>query len=165
MQRIRIWGWDKKERTMLRYLKSGDIFCFRTDEKSYCFGRIIAKVDAGHLTEILDYISDKPYIDINNIEKAVRLGDPIVLDSYSLFDRKAEGDWRIIGHQEDYVPNDFQNIYLTFGTGKEWEKIDLFGNVTKISVEEHLKYILMSPKGNYQINRFIQEHMDELEKI
>ncbi|EKK8473443.1 phosphotriesterase, partial [Salmonella enterica] len=28
---------------MLRFVKPGDIFCFRLDEDRYCFGRIISK--------------------------------------------------------------------------------------------------------------------------
>lgn len=26
---VKIWGWDKKKRTMLRFIKPGDIFCFQ----------------------------------------------------------------------------------------------------------------------------------------
>ena len=39
---------------MLRFIKSGDIFCFK-------FMKIISKVTTGHLAEILDCVSDKPY--------------------------------------------------------------------------------------------------------
>lgn len=111
MQKIKIWGWDKKVRTMLRFIKPGDIFCFKFDEKRYCFGRIIAKIDVGHLAEIFNCISDKPYIDANNIEKALRLMEPVALDSYGLFDKKAEGEWRVTGHQEDYTAHDFVNLW------------------------------------------------------
>lgn len=165
MSEIKIWGWEKKERTMLRFIKNGDIFCFRFDEKRFCFGRIVAKNDAGHLAEIFDYISYKPFIDADKIEKALRLMEPVVLDSYSLFDRKTEGEWRIIGHQKDYIAYDFGDIYLTFGVGQNWKKIDLYGNVTRISEEEHFKYILFSPQGDYRIKRLIQEHRNNLKEI
>lgn len=56
-------------------------------------------------------------------------------------------------------------ILLTFGVGKDWKKIDLYGNVTKISVEEHLKYILMAPQGDYWIKKLIQEHTYDLKDI
>ena len=164
MQKIRIWGWDKKVRTMLRFIKPGDIFCFEFKDESYCFGRIIVKVTTGHLAEILDCVSDKPCIDKNSIEKAQRIGDPIILDSYGLFDRKAEGEWRIIGNQEDYIMHDYGDIYLTFGVGRDWKKVDLYGNTTKISEEEHLKYILMSPQGDYKIKKLLQEHITSLKK-
>ncbi len=139
MQKIRIWGWDKKVRTMLRFIKPGDIFCFKFNNKSYCFGRIIVKVTTGHLVEILD--------------------------SYGLFDRKAEGEWRVIGHQEDYKAHDFDDIFLTFGIGDDWTRRDLYGNVTKITTEEHFKYIRVSPKGNNQVKVFVQEHIDELKEM
>lgn len=165
MQNIRIWGWDKKERTMIRFIKKGDIFCFKFDEKRFCFGRIIAKTQPGHLAEFFDYISAEPFIDANNIKKATRLMKPIILDSYGLFDRRTEGEWRIIGHQEDYITHDFDEIFLTFGIGNDWKKRDLYGNVTKISVEEHLKYIPVSPQGDYRVKLLIQEHINSLKKI
>lgn len=165
MQKIEIWGWDKKVRTMLRFIKQGDIFCFEFKEKNYCFGRIIVKVTTGHLAEILDCVSDKPFIDINSIEKAQRIGEPVILDSYGLFDRKAEGEWRIVGHQEDYKPQDFYDIFMTFGIGDDWKRCDLYGNVTKITKEEHFRYILISPKGNNQVEELVQNHIGDLKEI
>lgn len=159
MQKLKIWGWDKKERTMIRFIKNGDIFCFKMDENRYCFGRIIAKVDFGRLAEIFDYMSDKPCISEEDIEKAVRLIPLVVLDSYSLFDRKLTGEWRIIGRQEDYTAPDFDNIYLTFGVGNNWKIKDLYGNITRISPEEHLKYIPASPLGDYLVKSMIQQQM------
>ena len=41
---IKLWDWEKKPSTQMRYLKRGDIFCFVYDEHSYCFGRIIESV-------------------------------------------------------------------------------------------------------------------------
>ncbi|EAN2280869.1 phosphotriesterase, partial [Salmonella enterica] len=29
MSDYKFWGWDKKPRTMLRFVKPGDIFCFK----------------------------------------------------------------------------------------------------------------------------------------
>lgn len=165
MLNIKIWNWEKKERTMIRFIKNGNIFCFKLDDKGYCFGRIIAKTDLGHLAEIFDYISDRPIIDADNVEKASRLVEPIVLDSYILFDRKMVGDWRIVGYQEDYMAPDYGDIYLTFGDDKDRKKVDLYGNVTKINAEEHLKYIILSPRADYWVKRLIQEHMNNLKKI
>ncbi len=48
---IKIWGWEKKPRTMLRFLKSGDIFCFKYDDHTYCFG-------AYHVKGNLSYCGD-----------------------------------------------------------------------------------------------------------
>ncbi len=33
MSKIKIWGWNKKKRTMIRYIKPGDIFCFELSEQ------------------------------------------------------------------------------------------------------------------------------------
>ena len=79
---------------MLRFLKSGDIFCFKYDDHTYCFGRIMSKV-IFHIVEIFDYTSDQPIINEKDILRSGRL---LVtpLDTYSLFDRKSEGEWRII---------------------------------------------------------------------
>lgn len=164
MQKLKIWGWDKKERTMVRYIKNGDIFCFKMDENGYCFGRIIAKVDFGHLAEIFDYISEEPCITLECLEKISRIMAPIVLDSYSLFDKKIVGEWRIIGRQEDYTAPDFDDIYLTFGIDNDWKKLDLYGNITKISKEEHLKYISSSPIGDYIVKSLIQQHSRNVSK-
>ena len=35
---FKLWGWDKKTRTMLRFIKAGDLFCSKLDEQRYCFG-------------------------------------------------------------------------------------------------------------------------------
>lgn len=113
---IKLWGWDKKPRTMDRYIKRGEIFCFRYDDTRYCFGRIIERLPKrGDVVEIFDHISNDPFIDEDTIEKAQRIIPPIFIDPYGLFDRKSEGEWRIIGHQEDYKAFDYDNLYLTFG--------------------------------------------------
>lgn len=48
---------------MLRFLKIGDIFCFRYDGYiyHYRFGRIIAD-EMFHIVEIFDYASDQPVL-------------------------------------------------------------------------------------------------------
>ena len=51
---ITLWDWDKKPRTMRRFIKRGDIFCFRYDDNRYCFGRIIELITVGGLVEIFD---------------------------------------------------------------------------------------------------------------
>ncbi|EBS8346207.1 phosphotriesterase, partial [Salmonella enterica] len=41
---------------MLRFVKPGDIFCFKLDERRYCFGRIITLMTVGYLSELFDII-------------------------------------------------------------------------------------------------------------
>ncbi|MCI8539564.1 MAG: hypothetical protein HFF18_13065 [Oscillospiraceae bacterium] len=87
---------------MLRYIKIGEIFCFKFDDHTYQFGRIMAKV-IFYIGEIFDYASNQPVIREEDIRSARRL-IVIPLDAYSLFGRRTEGEWRIISHQENYTP-------------------------------------------------------------
>lgn len=156
MSHIKIWGWKKKPRTMLRYIKAGDIFSFQYNEQQYCFGRIISEITTGHVVEIFNYISEYPIINEYDIEKSSRLIDVFIIDSYGLFDRKYKGDWRIIGHQENYIPSNVENVYFTYGIDKWCKKIDIYGNETSIPKEEQSKYIKISPKGDESVKKMVQ---------
>ena len=87
---------------MLRFIKLGDIFCVKLNDKKYIFGRIISKLFFGRVAEIFNYVSSTPEIKVEYIDSSKRMFAPIVLDSYTLFDRKTEkeADWRI----NDYIP-------------------------------------------------------------
>ncbi len=159
---IKLWDWDKKPRTMTRFIKKGDIFCFRYDSSRFCFGRIIEHwPQYGSVVEIFDYISNNPSIDEKIIEKSNRAINPIVISSYSLFDRKMEGDWRIIGHQEDYKAFDYDSIFLTFGLDGDWKKKDLYGNITRIPDEEHYKYIQYSNMMDCAVRKMLKNAFGE----
>lgn len=67
MGKFGLWGWDKKKRTMLRFIKPGDIFCFQYAENTYGFGRVLSRMDIGNIVEIFDFISDQPIISEKNI--------------------------------------------------------------------------------------------------
>lgn len=134
--KLKIWGWDKKERTMLRFLKSGDIFCFLLSESTfalglnknmYGFGRIIAKVNLGHTAEIFNYFSHKPEIDENIIKTYGRAFRPIILSSYILFDRKTIGDWRIIGKEEKYIHSGDDDVFFIWGDPSSPKKSNIYG--------------------------------------
>jgi len=155
---IKIWGWEKKPRTMLRFLKIGDIFCFKYDDHTYRFGRIMAKV-IFHIVEILDYVSDQPVIREEDILGADRL---IVtpLDTYSLFDRRSEGEWRIIGHQEDYVPpEDAKDIWFAWGIASGCRKSNVFNQTVFISEEEWSALPSLSPGGDYDVKREVRDRL------
>jgi len=156
---IKIWGWDKKPRTMLRFIKPGDIFCFRFDENTYCFGRIISKV-IFWTAEIFDYVSPNPEINEEAILKASRLINPVVLDAYCLFDRRTEGEWRIIGRQEDYTPQNMDNVFFTYGVASGCKKVDIWNNETPISAEEQKKYIMLSPDGDYGVKELLKKNVE-----
>ena len=153
---LEIWGWDKKPRTMLRYLDAGQIFCFKFDEDKYCFGRLMTKSGVGHIAEIFDYTSSLPEINADKLNSAKRISVQI-LDSYSLFDRKTEGDWRIIGAHGNYIPTNVENIVFYYGIGSGTRLTDFFDHETPVSVEEAKKYPPLSPYGDYRIKKMIAD--------
>ncbi|MDE6916055.1 MAG: immunity 26/phosphotriesterase HocA family protein [Lachnospiraceae bacterium] len=159
---VKIWDWDKKKRTMLRFIKPGDIFCFPYDQSKYCFGRIISKIMTGHVAEIFDYMSADPIMNEGILSNSKRLMQVVILDSYSLFDRKSEGDWRIIGHEENYVPQNVENIYFTYGVASSCKRMDIFSeNIISIDESEKSKYIEVSPHGDIDVKRLVAKKLNE----
>ncbi len=156
---IKIWGWEKKPRTMLRFLKIGDIFCFKYDEHIYCFGRIIAHV-MFHIVEIFDYFSEQPVITEEDILSAGRLL-VIPLDTYSLFDRRSEGEWRIIGHQEGYIPENVEDIWFSWGIASGCRKSNPLNQTVFISEEEWRALPSLSPGGDYDVKREMKDKRKE----
>ncbi|MTD29440.1 immunity 26/phosphotriesterase HocA family protein [Erwinia sorbitola] len=158
MSDFKFWGWDKKPRTMLRYIKSGDIFCFQLDDNKYGFGRIIAKITGGHVVELFDYMSTNPKIDENIINSSKRIVSPIVIDTYGLFDRKIhpESDWRIVGHQNDFSPKNVTDIYFSYGIGGFCKKKDIFGNVFSISEDEGKNIPELNPHSDYLVKSLLK---------
>jgi len=131
-----LWGWEKKKRTMLRYIKAGDVFCFQYDENTFCFGRIMKIMENfATIAEIFDYISDEPVITMEDIDRGSRMFPPVNLDVHLLFDRKFEGEWRMIGRYEDFELVDVDDVFFTYGDFPAW-KLDLYGNETAITLKE-----------------------------
>lgn len=147
---IEIWGWDKKPRTMLRYLDPGQIFCFKFDENKFYFGRLMSKCCVGHIAEFFDHTSAVPEITAEIIANCKRISVQI-LDSYSLFDRKTEGEWRIIGACGNYIPTEVDNIIFHLGIGNDMRLTDFFDRQTKVSAVEANKFPPLSPRGDYLI--------------
>ncbi|WP_337039804.1 Imm26 family immunity protein [Serratia marcescens] len=89
MGKLDFWGWEKKSRTMLRFIKPGDVFCFKLIDENYGFGRIISKVSIGHSAEIFDVFSKEPKVPDGLFSNPQVGSHPIILDAYSLFDKKS----------------------------------------------------------------------------
>lgn len=159
MSDFKFWGWDKKPRTMLRFVKPGDIFCFKLDDGKYGFGRIISKILTGHVAELFDFISSMPVVTEQDMIISERIIDPFVIDTYSLFDRKIEpgSDWRVIGHQNNFTPTNIENIYFSYGVGNSCKKEDIFGNTYSISEEEAWSLPRLSPKGDYDVKLLLKD--------
>lgn len=153
---LEIWGWEKKPRTMLRYLDPGQIFCFKFDENKYCFGRLMTKKACGHIAEFFDFTASRPRITEEQIVNSKR-AEVRILDSYSLFDRKTEGEWRIIGVCNNYIPSDVENIIFYFGIGNDFRLLDFFDRTKRVSAEEAKKYPPESPCGDYMIKMLLAD--------
>lgn len=155
MQEIKFWGWEKKRRTLFKYIKPGDIFCFKLNEELYGFGRIISEASIGHFVEIFAYVSENPVIEIENINNSCRLMQVVEISTYMLFDCKDEGDWRIIGHQEHFVPKGVDGVYFTYGVGSGCKKVDVFGNEWLIKEEEKANYLELWPRHDHDIKKMV----------
>lgn len=134
MSDYKFWGWDKKPRTMLRFVKPGDIFCFKLDEDRYCFGRIITIMTVGHLSELFDIIKKSPGITELEISNARR----------------------IIEHQVNYNPKNLDGIYFALGIGDSCKKKDCYGNDFLISESEWKTLPKLSPKGGFDIKKRLE---------
>lgn len=154
MGKTKFLGWDKRTRTMLRYIKPGDIFLFELREGAFGVGRVVSKVSIGHIAEVFDTIVTTPDIQSLDIGSLHRAMPPVILDSYSLFDRKSEGDWRIVAHEEDYLPSGMENVFFTYGAAAGCcRKVDYLDRETEISKAEAEKLPDYSPEGELRIKR------------
>ena len=159
MALIKIHGWDKKPRTALRGIKAGDIFLLLIDGGSYAAGRVLSKVDIGHGVELFDLLLPRPEISASEIASAQRAGMPVFVDSYGLFDRKIEGDWRIVGHDGGFVPQ-AENAYFAYGAGQYW-KVDIFGSEVEVSQREAEKLPPYSPQGDLKVKQWLVSRLKQ----
>lgn len=155
MNKLKIHGWNAKPRTMLRYIKPGDIFLFRLNEERFGVGRVLSKIDLGHVVEFFHEVLEQPVVDSDVVRRAHRVGAPIIIDSYSLFDKKLEGDWRIVAHQENFSPLGNEGTYFAYGAGNSWKKVDIFGNEEPISESEAKKLVPYSPRGDFEVKEML----------
>ncbi len=153
MSKFTFWGWDKKPRTMLRFVKSGDIFCFHLRGREYCFGRVISKIMTGHVVEFFNFVNNLPEISEGQVNTTNRLLSPVVIDTYGLFDKKVykDSDWRIIGHQHDFIPENIDDVYFTYGVGNSCKKVNVFDHEVTISEKEAENYPRLSPHGDHDV--------------
>lgn len=155
MNKLNVFDWSKKTRTVLRSVKPGDIFMLEVRPGLFATGRIMSKVDFGHVAELLDIFVDKPQLSPEILLTAKRIGHPIVLDSYSLFDKKLAGDWRIIAHEEGYVPPAHDKVFFSYGAGASFKKVDIFGNEVGISKADADKLPIYSPKEDWDVKEIL----------
>lgn len=84
------------------------------------------------------------------------------LDAYSLFDRKSEGEWRIIGRHEDYTPpEDAAEFLFSWGDRSDCRKSNVFDQTVRISEEEWHALPWLSPCGDYDVKTEIADKLKE----
>jgi len=154
MTTIKIHGWDKKVRTMIRFIKVGDIFLADLGNSLFAAGRILSKLNIGHGVEFFNLVLHEPQISIEEIESAKRLCPPVIIDSYWLFDRKIDCDWRIIGHETGFSVRPESDVYFSYGGGRYW-RVDIFGNEKEISEREADNFPPYTPQACEQVKQWL----------
>lgn len=147
MNSLKIYGWGKKVKTSLKNIKPGDVFCFALGEKNYGVGRIMTRNSLGHVVEVFNQVLSVPIVESIAFD---RLGDPIIIDSYSLFDRKSEGDWRVVAYQENYTPSTEESVRFVYGVAGNVKLVDIFDNETPCSGMA-LDFPFYSPMGDEEV--------------
>ena len=143
---MKIFNWEKNK-TLYRYLKNGDLFCFRIADKLFGYGRIIAKNKLGATVGIFDLFTSSP-VELFDYKNAGNY--PIlfktVLDCHTLFESKLESDWRIIAQDPDYqdpIPSEITSINPALEVAHNAD----FSIAQKIDEETGLHLIHLSKKG------------------
>ena len=154
VKNIKLWGWDKKPRTMLRYIKVGDIICYESndnDSLSFRYGQIIAKLTSGHVFRGFDVQHQNPDdITAGEITTAKQYGKIFVLDVYTTLDKKKylkNGEWRVIGRENNFKlnSNEIKKVFFSFGVKGMKYRVDLLDNTVPISDVEAENYISSGP--------------------
>jgi hypothetical protein len=141
--------------TKKQKLEVGSIFSINIGRGKFVFGRCLIKVSIGHLIEVFDYISKEEKFDVSITEE--RLFEPVIIDSYSLFEAKRkEGNWNIITKTDNFTPTNIEHLRYTYGTGPNRFLTDVFGNETIILLQESKNYPVYSPQGDYDIKQLIK---------
>lgn len=149
--------WTKKSRTLLRNIKPGDIFCFTRDNENYYFGQILSETLIGHIAEIFKLTTNHLSFTSEDLDHTP-LTNPIVLDSYSLFDKKTDetADWRIVGHQEIFEPKRLEKYFFVYGSMQNWTKLSALNAKEEASELDALRLPPLTPLNNYKIWRLIE---------
>ena len=77
-------------------------------------------MNVGHVIQFFDFFQASPTITVEELSRAQFIGKPIIVDSYTLFDRNPVWSWQIIGHQVDFDPSPFKDLAFKWGD-LDWE--------------------------------------------
>jgi len=127
----------------------GDFFCFELEAGGFGCGRILAKVSLGHSVEIFSGVENSPDYTPAWLKKGVAFYD--IVDSYSLFDKKKEGDWRVVASGNLDSDFDFDAAFFGYGTRGDRQKVNLAGTRSPCDEEVYLTLPPYRPAGNKSI--------------
>lgn len=136
---------------MLRFLRPGDRFAFEISPNRYGQGTLLAKTSLGHFAEFFpDVVSDPN--DMSAWDNDVNPTFVDILDSYSLFDRRREGNWQRIATDAP-VPERGVHRALAFGYGSPGDRyrVDMEGEETAIDEEDFARLPRYRPAGHKTI--------------
>ena len=164
---MKIFNWEKN-RTLYRYLKNGDLFCFKIADKLFGYGRIIAKNKLGATVGIFDLFTSSP-VELFDYKNAGNY--PIlfktVLDCHTLFESKLESDWRVIAQDPNYqdpTPSEITSINPALGVAHNAD----FSIAQKIDEKEGKQRILErielreTPRSHYHILSLLIRYKPEI---
>ncbi len=136
-------------------LEVGDVLSINLGTNEYAFARVLSKLDIGHCIEIFDFIGNHPkqYTEVN-FESRLLL--PQIIDSYSLFWLRNEGDWELVSKQKNFTPSKDEQTKFLYGDKMNLTLIDIFGNTQKKAKNDDSLYAPYSPKGDIGVKRIIK---------
>lgn len=141
--------------------KAGDLFAFKLDDGKFAFGRVVSKVSIGAVVELFDYFSDMPIFDYSKLGKWVT--SPVTIDSYGLLDTGKDGDWRVIGHTDDFTPGEqFKNIRFVYGSPPHaLTAVDIFDKEEPITERAAAGLPFYSARRDWHVKELLKEKLNE----
>lgn len=136
---------------MLKSLLPGDRFAFEIAPGHYGQGTLIAKVSMGHSVEIHPGVVSDPN-DMASWDEAIAPAFVEIIDSYSLFDRRREGDWqRIATDSAPPARDEHRSVAFAYGSPGDRYRVDVQGRTSAIDEDEFMRLPRYRPAGHKTI--------------
>lgn len=149
-----------KKKVKVDAIRRGDIFSFQLKPGVYGFGVIVSKIMDGHVSEIFDHFSNESSIDVSKLHKTFY--PPLILDSYSIFQKSSEGDWGIVGHQDSYTPSEkVSSTRFAWGVRGDQSVTTIENQHIPVSDDEAAKWPRCQPWGDYDVKEYLAEKVDK----
>lgn len=147
----------KKKKVKLGDIKSGDVVSFQCAPGTFGYGVIVSRIMDGHVAELCKYFGPGPEMPPES-NLADTFFPPVILDAFSLIEKAVEGDWRIVGHISNYLPDDrVSNIRFRWGVKGKQSTTDIHNHHEKVSDEEAAKWPNASPSGDWDVKNYLKD--------